>query len=384
MRPILFSVPFLTGVEEGYVRQVLESDHWHGDGAFTDRATQRLRELTDAPHVLTTTSCTHALELAALLLDVGVGDEVICPTFTFTSTATAIAIRGATPVFVDSDPLTMNLNPDAVAAAITPKTKAVFAVHYGGIPVAVDQLLPLCERNELAFVEDNAHGFGATYRGRPLGSFGDLAALSFHDTKNVAMGEGGALLFNNATFAERAEIIREKGTNRSAFLRGAVDKYTWVDQGSSYLPAELLAAVLCAQLEGFETIQALRHRVWSRYDLELAAWARSFGVTQMFVPPEVEHPAHLYYLMMPTSDDQQGLIRHLRSLGITATFHYQPLDHSPAGSRVGRTPFECSVAHDQAGRLVRLPLHANLSEEDVSRVVDGVRSYVPVACSVPA
>lgn len=375
--PILFSVPFQTGSEIPYVAQALNTDLWHGDGPFTKRATQLLRDLTGVSDIVTTTSCTHALELAAILLELRPGDEVICPTFTFSSTATAIAIRGAVPVFVDSDPITLNADPDAVAAAITPKTKAVFVVHYAGVPADVDRLRALCDQHGLALVEDNAHGLGATYRGRQLGTFGELATQSFHDTKNVTMGEGGALLINDPRFAERAEIVREKGTNRARFLRGVIDKYTWVDQGSSYLPSDLLCAVLVAQLEAFDAIQAKRHHVWDRYHAELAPWAATTGVGLMHVPDDVAQPAHMYYVMMPTAADQSGLIAHLKARDIVATFHYQPLDAAPAGLALGRTPFPCVVAHDIAGRIVRLPLHANLGDPEIDRVVEAVSAYVP-------
>lgn len=373
----MFSVPFVTGREAEYLTDVIGTDHWHGDGRYTARATALLRDLTGAERLLLTTSCTHALELAALLLELGPGDEVICPAFTFTSTASAIAIRGATPVFVDIDPVTLNLAPEAVEAAVTARTKAVFVVHYAGVGADLDRLVPLCRRLGLALVEDTAHGLDARYRGRPLGTFGEFGTLSFHDTKNVAMGEGGALLINDASYADRAEVIREKGTNRSAFLRGAVDKYSWVDQGSSYLPSEILAAVLTAQLEGLPLIQARRHHVWDRYHAELASWAEASGVRRMVVPEHVEHPAHMYYLLMPRAADQTGLIRHLKAAGITATFHYQPLDSAPAGVRLGRTPAPCRVVHDIATRLVRLPLHANLDDADVDRVLEAVASYAP-------
>lgn len=376
-RQLLFSEPFQTGRELDYLTQVIGSDHWHGDGLFTTRATALLRDITRAERILLTTSCTHALELAALLLELGPGDEVICPTFTFTSTAASIAIRGATPVFVDSEPDTLNVSPEAVEAAITPSTKAVFVVHYAGVAADLDRLVPWCKGRGLALVEDDAHGLAGSYRGRPLGTFGDFGTLSFHDTKNVAMGEGGALLVNNAAHARRAEVIREKGTNRSEFLRGAVDKYSWVDHGSSYLPAEFLSAVLCAQLEALPEIQRRRSHVWNRYHAELEPWALSHGVRRMVVPEHVDHPAHMYYLLMPDPRDQGGLIRHLRRDAITATFHYQPLDAAPAGICLGRTPEPCTVAHDSAARLVRLPLHANMGDAEIDRVLEAVTSYTP-------
>ena len=258
---IRFSAPYVSGREKEYVGQVISLPVWHGDGDFTARATAWLEDRMGASALLTT-SGTHSLELAALLLEIGPGDEVICPAFTFPSTATAIAMRGATPVFVDVDQSTYNVTAELVEAAITPHTRAVFIVHYGGVPADVDAIVDLCAARGLSLVEDNAHGLGATWHGRPLGTFGRLAAQSFHDTKNVTAGEGGALVFGDPTLEPRAEIIREKGTNRAAFLRGQVDKYTWTDHGSSYLPSELQAALLTAQFEAFEDIQAKRHAVW--------------------------------------------------------------------------------------------------------------------------
>lgn len=378
MDRILFSQPFCAGTESQYLNDALASGFWQGDGPFTSKATAWLKEYTGAPEALLTTSCTHALELSAMLLDLGPGDEVIIPSFTFTSTATAVAIRGATPVFVDIEPRTLNLDPVLVEAALTPRTRALFVVHYGGVAADVEALLAICDRHGLALVEDNAHSLGGYLDGRHLGTFGALATQSWHATKNVSCGEGGAILINDQALAPRAEVIREKGTNRAHFLRGAVDKYTWVDQGSSYLPSDLLAALLLAQFEAFETVQALRHRVWNRYDADLADWVRQHGIGVMAPPEGRQHPAHLFYLLMPTPADQQGLIRHLAERDIVATFHYQPLDSAPAGLVLGRTPSPCRVTAEVAATLVRLPLHAGLSESDLDRVLSAVSSYVPV------
>lgn len=375
MIDVRFSRPFRAGLEQEYLLDVLASDVWHGDGSYTRRASEWLVERTGAGSALLTTSCTHALELAAILLDLGPGDEVICPSFTFSSTATAIAIRGATPVFVDVRPDTLNLDVDAAAAAITERTKAIFVVHYGGIAADVDRLVALASDHGLALVEDNAHALGASWRGQHLGTFGVFGTQSFHDTKNVTCGEGGALLINDDRFVERAEIVREKGTNRSRFLRGQVDKYTWVDHGSSYLPAELLAGLLLAQFERFDEIQAARQRVWAAYDTSLGDWAKANSVDRMVVPDGCEQPAHLYFVVMPTPADQAGLIAHLAERGVAAVFHYQPLDASPAGQTLGRTPAPCTVTADRAARLVRLPLHAGLTSNDVDRVLAGVMSY---------
>lgn len=372
---VMFSTPFRTGMEEAYIQEVLASSVWHGDGPFTKRATDWLLERTGAAGAMLTTSCTHALEMCALLLDLGSKDEVICPSYTFPSTATAVTARGATPVFVDVTADTLNIDPAGVAAAITPATRAIFVVHYGGVAVDLDAILALAQKHDLAVVEDNAHSLGAYFRGEHLGTFGAMGTHSWHDTKNVTSGEGGALLINDLALMNRAEVIREKGTNRSAFYRGEVDKYTWVSAGSSYLPSEFSAAVLMAQFEEFDNIQARRHEAWAAYARELSDWATQEGARLMQVPPEREHPAHLFYVIMNSHVDQMGMIGHLANRGVVATFHYQPLDSSPAGLVLGRTLQPCVVTADLASRLVRLPLHAALTTSDVMRVVEGVTSY---------
>lgn len=372
---IRLTQPHRVGREEEYVGRVLSSPMWHGDGEFTRRAESWLRDLTGAPTALTTPSCTHALEFAALLLDLGPGDEVICPSFTFTSTATAIAIRGATPVFVDVSADTLNLDVDALEAAITERTRAVFVVHYGGVAADIDRLSALTAVRGLHLVEDNAHGLGAHHGGRHLGTFGALATQSFHDTKNLTCGEGGALLINDDSLRERAEVMREKGTDRSRFLRGEVDKYTWQDVGSSYLMSEVSAALLVAQSEGFESMQARRHEIWNHYAKGLAAWASAVDATLMQVPDGEGHPAHLFYVLMPSPEAQGGLMAHTGAREVTTVFHYQPLDSSPAGLRLGRTPSPCAVTRDVARRIVRLPLHPGLTDGDVERVMDAVSSY---------
>lgn len=372
---IMFSRPFAAGLEESYLLEALRSTVWHGDGHFTGRATHWLKTYTGAAEALLTTSCTHALEMAALLLDLGPGDEVLCPSFTFPSTGTAIAIRGATPVFVDIRPDTLNIDPAAAEAAITARTKAIFVVHYGGIAADLPEFQRISTQYGLALVEDNAHGLGASWCGRHLGTFGTFATQSWHDTKNITCGEGGALLINDSSFRARAEAIREKGTDRSRFLRGEIDKYSWVDVGSSYLPSDLLAAILLAQFERFDQIQSLRSAVWRAYDEELGDWADGQGVSRMTVPAGCVQPAHLYFVIMPSFDDQQGLIDHLRAQGIVATFHYQPLDSSIAGVRYGRTPSPCTITADRSQRLVRLPLHPGMSEGDTGRVIEAIKGY---------
>lgn len=377
MTPILFSEPYRAGLESQYIEEALASPLWQGDGPFTKRASQWLQEYMGVPHTLLTTSCTHALELAAMLIHLGPGDEAIVPSFTFSSTASAIAIRGARPVFVDVDPDTLNIDPANVEAAITPFTRAIFVVHYAGVSADMPELLRIAQRYNLKIVEDNAHSLGAYVGDRHLGTFGDLTTQSWHATKNITAGEGGSLVINDPQLFERAEIIREKGTNRSRFLRGAVDKYTWVDHGSSYLPSDILAALLFAQMEKFDEIQGKRHHVWDTYAEQLAGWAGEHGVRRMIIPNGVRHPAHMFYYMMPTAGDQGGLINHLKKRDIVATFHYQPLDSAEAGRMFGYAPQPCTVTADAARRLVRLPLHANLTDSDLERVVEAVSSYVP-------
>jgi dTDP-4-amino-4,6-dideoxygalactose transaminase len=372
---IIFSRPHRASGELANLEAVLSSDHSHGDGPFTAAATAKLRQITAAPHVLLTTSCTHALEMAGLLLELGPDDEVIVPSFGFTSTATAMALRGATVVFADIDDLG-NIDADSVAAAITERTKAIMVIHYGGVAAEMDRLLALAESRGIALVEDNAHGLGGTWRGRPLGTLGAVGALSFHDTKNVHCGEGGALLLTDEILMARAEIMREKGTDRARFLRGAVDKYSWQDIGSSYLPSELNAAVLDAQLAEFDAIQAGRFRVWDAYAAALPDWAARNDVRLMRVPDDREHTAHLFYLRTPTEQRRDDLIDHLRAQGISAPFHYVPLDSSPAGLKLGRTPNPCVRTAEFSSTLIRLPLWPDLTDAQVARVVEAVTDFV--------
>lgn len=372
---IPFSKPYRSSREVKNLIDVLKSGHVHGDGVFTASATRRLLEITSVPGALLTSSGTHALDMMSLLLALGPGDEVIMPSFTFPSAATAVTLVGATPVFVDVDQQTGNITPQAVADAITDKTRAISVMHYGGVAVDADEIIEIARDFDVYLLEDNAHGLGATYRGKPLGTMGALAAQSFHDTKNVHCGEGGALLINDSKLQERAEIIREKGTDRSRFLRGQVDKYTWVDVGSSYLMSELNAAVLDSQLREFQKIQRLRHKVWNRYSTELADWAEGIGATLMHVPKDREHPAHLFYLLMPGADSRDALLAHLRRRDVVGTFHYIPLDNSPAGLAMGRTPRACSTAHSFSSRLVRLPLWAGMGTRRVNNVIAAVSSF---------
>ncbi|MFT4285224.1 MAG: dTDP-4-amino-4,6-dideoxygalactose transaminase [Protaetiibacter sp.] len=370
-----FSRPYRAAVELANLEAVLESGHVHGDGPFTRSATERLRGMFPNAGVLLTASGTHALDMATLLLEAGPGDEVILPSFTFPSAATAIALTGATPVFVDIDEATGNVDPAAVEAAITPATKAISIVHYGGIAADMTEIDRIAREHGLPVIEDNAHGLGAALHGRPLGTFGALAAQSFHDTKNIHSGEGGALVVNDPRLFERAEIIREKGTDRSRFLRGQVDKYTWTDIGSSYLMSELSAAVLDAQLAEFDEIQRRRHHVWDRYATELAGWAAASGVRLMAPPPGVDHPAHMFYAIMPDTAARDALLAHLNGEGIVATFHFIPLDSSPAGLRLGRTPTPCTRSAAFSSRLIRLPLWPGMDDDVVSRVIAEVTRF---------
>ncbi len=327
------------------------------------------------PAALLTTSGTHALELAALLLDIAPGDEVIVPSFTFSSTVNAFVLRGARPVFVDSRPDTLNLDERQLERLITPRTRAVLPVHYAGVGCEMDAIAELATAHGLAIVEDNAHGLFGKYRGRWLGTFGTFAAQSFHDTKNFSCGEGGAVLVNDPRYVERAEILREKGTNRSRFYRGQVDKYTWVDLGSSYLPSDVLAAFLFGQLECEERIQARRRRIWEAYHGELTEWSERVGARRPVVPAHCEQSWHMYYLLLPDLERRQRLIGHLRERGILAVFHYLPLHLSEMGRRVAGPPARLPVAESAADRLLRLPLYNDMSDEDLDHVIHSLLAW---------
>ena len=372
---IPFNRPGLTGNELRYVADALTQGHAAGDGAFTRRCHAILEETLGAARVLLTTSCTHALEMAALLLDTKPGDEVILPSYTFVSTANAFALRGAKPVFADIRPDTLNLDESRLEELITPRTKAIVPVHYAGVGCEMDGILQIAGRHGMRVVEDNAHGLYARYKGRYLGTFGALATQSFHETKNVICGEGGAIVLNDRGLVERAEILREKGTNRSKFYRGQVDKYTWVDLGSSYLMSDILAAFLCAQLEKHEQITAARKRIWENYYKELSGWAAAHQVQLPYVPPHCEQPYHMFYLVMPSLHARQGLIEHLRSRGILSVFHYILLHLSPMGAEFGGRPGQCPTTERIAECRLRLPFYNDLSEPEQAEVVDVVRRY---------
>ena len=348
-----------------------------GNGPFGHKVEARLERLLGASHVLLTTSCTHALELALMAHGIGPGQEVICPSFTFVSTANAVLRVGARPVFADIEECTLGLDPDDVAERLSPRTAALMPVHYGGVAPDMDRLSALARQARLKVIEDAAQGLLAEYRGRALGTLGDAGCFSFHETKNVSCGEGGALAVADPEVAARAEIIREKGTNRSAFLRGEVDKYTWVAEGSSYVLSDILAAVLDAQLDKLPEIQARRARVVARYRAGLADWARSHGVG---LPPELgdrRENHHLFYLLLPDEAGRDRLQSALRARGILATFHYVPLHSAPQGRALGLAGAPLPVTDRVAARLLRLPLHARLGETDIDRVVDAVRRCFP-------
>jgi len=373
---IAFNRPHMTGEEAGLIAAALAERSLEGDGRYTGRATELLTKMVGASSALLTTSCSHALDMSALLLDLEPGDEVVMPSFTFPSTANAYALRGAVPVFVDVRPDTLNMDELQIEAAITPRTKAIVVVHYGGVACEMDTVMAIADRHGLPVIEDNSHGLGASYRGRPLGSIGVMATQSFHATKNAHCGEGGALLFNDAGYLKRAEIIREKGTNRRQFFRGEIDKYQWMDLGSSFLPSDVLAACLVAQLENFAAIQARRLQVWDVYQEQLAGWARENGVVQPTVPAECAHPAHLYYLLLPDLERRTALMAHLAGRGVKTAFHYLPLHSAPAGRKYGRTvEGGCPLTERVADQLLRLPVYTDLSDHDVERVLDGVTSF---------
>ncbi len=370
-----FNKPTLTGNEFQYIQQAIENRHISGDGYFTKRCHAFLEEEIGVSKALLTTSCTHALEMAALLLDIQPGDEFIVPSFTFVSTVNAFVLRGARPVFIDIRPDTLNFDETRLEGLITPRTKAIIVVHYAGVGCEMDSILDLAQKYSIPVIEDNAHGLFGRYKGRNLGTFGCLATQSFHETKNITCGEGGALLINDPGLIERAEIMREKGTNRSRFFRGQVDKYTWVDIGSSYLPSDILAAVLFAQLEAKDQIQSHRKRIWEYYDERLAAWAAASGVRLPIVPQHCEQPYHMYYLLTPTLEYRQALIAYLKSFGILTVFHYLPLHLSDMGLKFGGKPGDCPITERVSDQLLRLPFYHTLTESEQGEVVEALQNF---------
>ncbi len=372
---IPFNRPCFEGKELAYITEAVGSGKISGDGAFTRKCESFLAEKLGVLKALLTTSCTDALEMAAILARIELGDEVIVPSFTFVSTINAFVLRGCTPVFIDSRPDTLNMDEAQLDALITPRTKAIVPVHYAGVGCEMDMILPLAARHGIPVIEDNAGGLLGKYRGRYLGSLGHMATQSFHETKNFTCGEGGALLINDPALIERAEIIREKGTNRSQFFRGQVDKYSWVDVGSSFLPSDVVAAFLYAQLEFHERIQAKRRQVWDAYQTGLADWALEQGVRLPIIPSHCEQSYHMFYMLMPSLDARQRLIAHLGARNILAVFHYLPLHLSTMGQRYGGRVGQCPVAEDVSDRLIRLPFYNDLPIEDQCRVIDAVQDF---------
>jgi dTDP-4-amino-4,6-dideoxygalactose transaminase len=370
-----FNRPVVLGNEYDYMRQSIEAGHISGDGIFTKKCHAFLESELGTAKALLTTSCTHALEMSAILLDIKPGDEVIIPDFTFVSTVNAFVLRGAKPIFLDVRPDTLNLDESKLEAAITPRTKAIVPVHYAGVGCEMDVIIDIAKRRNIAVVEDNAHGLFGKYKDKYLGTFGSLATQSFHETKNFSCGEGGALLINDPVLAERAEIIREKGTNRSRFFRGQVDKYTWVDIGSSYLPSDLLAAFLYAQFEQREKIQSHRKNVWDIYHVGLKNWAEKHDVQLSYVPKDCQQAYHMFYMLLPDLKLRQKLIMYLREQGIYSVFHYLPLHLSDMGQSFGYKAGDCPVTEQVSDQLIRLPFHNALTGDEQEQVIDAILEF---------
>lgn len=376
MLTIPFNKPYMTGKELWYIAQAHANGHLAGDGSFTKQCQSWLEARTGTQKALLTHSCTAALEMAAILADLQPGDEVIMPSYTFVSTANAFVLRGGVPVFVDIHPDTLNIDETLIEAAITPRTKAIVPVHYAGVACEMDTIMDIARRRNLLVIEDAAQGIMSTYKGRLLGSIGHMGTYSFHETKNIISGEGGALLINDKSFANRAEIIREKGTNRSQFFRGQVDKYTWVDIGSSYLPGEVIAAFLWAQMQEAESITAKRIATWERYHQSLLPLEIDGLLTRPNVPSRCAHNAHMYYVLLPNLQSRSSLIHALRDNGIMSVFHYVPLHSSPAGKKYARTHGTLRVTESLSDRLLRLPLWVEIEDEQLDTIIRVVESTV--------
>lgn len=372
---IPYNRPAIVGTELDHVRAAIASGHLAGDGDYSRRCERLLEKVTGARRAFLTPSCTDALEMAALLLDINSGDEVIVPSFTFPSTANAFVMRGARPIFADVRADTLNIDEDRLSDLVTPRTKAICVVHYAGVACEMAPIGELADAKSIAVVEDDAQGLFGSYRGRPLGSFGAFAALSFHETKNISCGEGGALLVNDESRIRRGEIVREKGTDRARFFRREVDKYTWVDVGSSYLPSELQAAVLFAQLQARQIIQNRRRSLWERYERELHDWASARDIRLPIVPPDRAQPHHIFYLLARSPAQRTKLTEHLSVRGILAPFHYLPLHLSRMGRAFGGAPGDCPVTESASERLLRLPLYFDLSEREQSEVIEALHAF---------
>jgi len=372
---IPFNRPSFLGNEQVYIAKAIANGHISGDGPFTKKCQQLIQEVLGVPKVLLTPSCTHALEMAALLLDLHPGDEIIVPSFTFVSTVNAFVLRQAKPVFIDIRADTLNLDENQLEGLVTSKTKAIVVVHYAGIGCEMDTVIDVCKRFNIPVIEDNALGLFGKYKGRYLGTFGCLATQSFHETKNFTCGEGGALLINDPKYIERAEIIREKGTNRSKFFRGQVDKYSWVDIGSSYLLSDISAAFLYAQLEFIEEIQNKRKQIWDYYYIQLKDWAAENAVQLPIVPSYCEQSYHMFYIVLPVKEQRQMLIEQLKTQGILAVFHYLPLHLSQMGRRFGGKQGDCPVTEEVSEKILRLPLYNSININDQDRVIETILNF---------
>jgi len=372
---IPFNRTSFDGNEVQYLQQAITNGHTAGNGPFTKQAEEMLSHMHQGSATLLTTSCTHALEMAARLLDLGPGDEVIVPSYTFVSTANAFLWNGAKPVFADIRTDTLNIDPESTKSLINDRTKAICIVHYAGIGAEPDHFAEIAGRRGITLIEDNAHGLGATWKGRPLGTFGALSTLSFHETKNITCGEGGAIIINNPSLIERAEVLREKGTDRSRFLRGQVDKYTWVDNGSSWVMSDLLAGVLVGQLERFSEIQKARLKIWNVYHSVLGDWARRNGINQPFIPEHSQHSGHMYYLRFPDEMSRDSFITHMRDRDVLAPFHYQALSSSPFGRMIGDLHLEHKHTAAASDTIVRLPLFPSLTADELLQVLSAIRAF---------
>ena len=376
MKKIVFNRASFVGKELKYISEAIQNAHISGNGPFTERAEMLLEEILDHPSkVLLTTSCTHALEMAAILLDLKPGDEVIVPSYTFVTSALAFHMHGAKIVFADIKPETLTLDEKLLQKLVTEKTRAIIPVHYGGVSCEMDHILDIATKNNIIVIEDNAHGLFGKYKGKNLGTLGHMATQSFHETKNVSCGEGGALVINDTSYVERAEIIREKGTDRSKFFRGQVDKYSWTDRGSSYVMSDLLAACLCAQLLESEMIQEKRSERWEFYNSNLKGWAKENSVDLPSVPEYCEHPSHLFYLLMPSESTRNALINFLKENDIQAVFHYLPLNSSPMAKKIGSNGREMPVTENVSKRLLRLPLYLDLDMKEMSYIVEKIKEF---------
>ncbi|HKR66231.1 MAG TPA: dTDP-4-amino-4,6-dideoxygalactose transaminase [Thermoanaerobaculia bacterium] len=374
-RTIPFNRPGLVGNELDYVRDAIERGHISGDGVYTRRCEALLSSLLGGSRALLTTSCTDALEMAALLTDIQPGDEFVVPSFTFVSTANAFVLRGAAPRFADIRPDTLNIDETRLGDIINSRTRAIVIVHYGGIACEMDEILAIARERNIPVIEDNAHGLFGAYRGQPLGTFGATSTLSFHETKNVFCGEGGALVVNDAALAARSEVLRDKGTNRRRFIQGEVDKYTWLDVGSSFVPSDILAAFLFAQLEKRAEVQAARANVWRHYRDELTPWAERQGIALPVVPAHCAPAYHLFHLLLPSPEERRRFIDHMASRGVQAIFHYLPLHVSPMGQQLGGRAGDCPVAESVSERLVRLPFFSSMSDAEQMHVIDAALAF---------